>query len=108
MPIEIEPHPETPRRPKLTAEALASLYASDIHGPSRVPARQWLTDMRDWVKWSDDYRKRLAAWYVEHQAVNHDRKVDPADLGHDPLYYRTKEECKICAYLLEQYNTHSL
>ncbi len=105
MPTEMNPCPEIPRRPELTREALTFL---ETGSSSNVASVNWLAEMRTWLVWADGYRERLGGWYVEHQAVAHDRKVDPADLGPEPLYYRTSEQCKVCAYLSDQYQTHTL
>lgn len=103
MAIASDPRANIPRRPALTRVALMFLEAN----PSSAEANQWLTGMRTWLVWADAYRDRLAAWYVEHQAVAHDRQVEAADLG-EPNYCRTNDECKVCAYLLDQHTTHSL
>lgn len=100
MPTETKP----PRRPKLTSEVLGYLRPPEIGG---LPAVKWLGDMRTWVAWCDAYRKRLGDWYIEHHAVDHDRVVDAADLDDGPIMY-DREQCKVCAYLLDQHHAHRL
>ena len=109
MVIENNPRPDNiPKRPRLTAEALSSLMVHPDAGPSRkAAAANWLDEMRSWHSWAMSYCKRLDAMHVDHQAISHDRRVEPgalADAGPGML----GNDCKICAYLNEQYEASQI
>lgn len=118
MAIENNPRPDNiPLRPRLTAEVLRHLYAADIAATSPSThcksADLWLADMRAWAAWAIEYCKRLDAMYVEHHAIAHDRRIESGDLAgyRDDtrgIHYAATDNCKVCAYLLEQYQANQL
>lgn len=112
--MEIKPRPDNiPQRPRMTANVLRNLYAGDvIHGNPTTAARsaqKWLGNMRTWAAWAIEYRKRLDAVYVEHQAIAHDNRVEPGRLS-DSVDLRCGfgDHCKVCAYLYEQHAANQL
>lgn len=117
MAIENNPRPDNiPERPRLTADVLRNLYASDViannpTAPSDT-AQGWLIATRRWAAWAIEYCRRLDAVYVEHQAVAHDRRVEPGELDHVSSICGGEasqiERCKVCAYLYEQHEANQL
>lgn len=116
MAIETHPRPDNiPQRPRLTARVLADLRGvpdDDRYPSPRANALDWLAAMRTWAAWAFDYCERLDAAYVEHQAIAHDRRVEPGELADVGLMYgggaAPLERCKVCAYLYEQYEANQL
>ena len=113
MAIESHPHPDNiPKRPRMTAEVLRNLYASDTIAnnptPAAYSANRWLADMQKWTAWSSEYCKRLDAVYVEHQAMGHDHRVEPGDLADTWAQPYAAVNCKVCAYLVDQHATNQL
>lgn len=114
--MEIKPRPDNiPQRPRMTAAVLRNLAAVKVPAQSGQTAltpdtaTQWLADMRKWVAWAIEYRKRLDAVYVEHQAIAHDNRVEPGRLS-DSVDLRCGfgNHCKVCAYLYEQHAANQL
>ena len=114
MAIEMNPRPNLPKRPQLTAGVLSHLKADDVtHGNPTAAARaakQWLSDMDWWTKWAAGYCERLDAFYVEHQAIAHDRKVESGALadgwmlgGNAPL-----DNCPVCQYLTMEHANNQI
>ena len=114
MATQSNPRPnDIPQRPRLDMLALGGLV-SDCVTPGALAAQDWLTNTREWAAWAIGYCKRLDAVYVEHQAVAHNRRVESGDLGGYATntlgvhYAATVDNCKVCAYLLEQYQANQL
>ncbi len=110
MATQSNPRPDDiPVRPRLTAGIVLNLRTSD--GSARADsAKEWLAAMRKWAAWAIEYCNRLDAVYVEHQAIAHDHRVEPGALA-DTVGLRcvaSLENCKVCAYLYEQYEANQL
>lgn len=113
MATQSNPRPDKiPPRPRLTERTLSGLTSIADENADSIKAVKWLHKMRTWAAWAIEYCKRLDAVYVEHQAVAHDRRVEPGELDHVSLMYGGEasqiERCKICAYLYEQQEANRL
>ncbi len=87
-------------RPALTAEIVGQLRAA------KSPANVWLQAMRDWAVKSSNARNHLHevhAMHVNEQHADAEHKFGHANPTRlDPLI----DDCRVCAFLSEQFNSY--